>query len=70
MPPEVLTVAGYGVEIHTKDKPNYKVIFGTSRTDELLGKLVRDKMAIETDAFNIECLNDDVYDALVDTSAR
>ena len=65
-------VSSRAIEIHTQGKPNYKVIFSTDSTDELLAKLFRDGLVIQVggSGFEFECISDETYDLLIKTSAK
>ena len=65
-------VAGRAIEIHTKETANYKVIFSTNSTDELLDKMFRDNIVkhVGASGFEFECNSDLAYNMLIKTSAK
>ena len=65
-------VAGKAIEIHTEGKANYKVVFATNSTDELLDKMFRDKLIkqVGSSGFELECISDEAYNLVIKTSAK
>ena len=66
------TLSGLTMEIHTVGRPNYSIVFSTDKTDELMVKLIRDKLIkqIGASVFEFECNSDETFELLKKTSAK
>ena len=63
-------INGKTIEIHTQDQADYKVLFATKKTEELINKLIRDKTTKRINQYEYSCLNENITKALMQTSAR
>ncbi len=65
-------VTGTAIEIHTEGRANYKMIFATQSTDDLILKMSRDKLIKQVGAsgFEFECISNEAFNLIIKTSAK